>query len=248
MDGSNKLSSRDFLLARALADAKKWCVGASATVGARPSDQYWVALFRRLQSEPITEKEAHLFLTTFQLTNRVIWDKANVAAQMCALREQEPFEPVESIQRLAHVLRGCNARGTRQTSAASKLAMFAKPSAEVFIWDALASRSARMRDSCRDAVDGTTPKRRASMSIYTTADGEHDYAAFHAACARALHDEQRRPDFVEAAAMFAEYLAHTDGPMADRMLVPRSFVERRLLDKLMFWEGWGQKYGDMRPF
>ena len=66
----------------------------------------------------------------------------------------------------------------------------------------------------------------------------HDYTSYCASCAAALTEERSRPDFREAIKEFENYLQRVGGPMADTKAVRESsFIERRFLDKLMFWEG-----------
>ena len=71
-------------------------------------------------------------------------------------------------------------------------------------------------------------------------DGEqktaHDYAAYHASCAKVLDEEMRKADFQKALDAFSKDMAGIDGPMnPDR--VSQDFLARRLLDKFMFHEG-----------
>jgi len=236
------LCDRRRLLAAAKDDTLKWCPPPDERVADRHlSDQYWMGIFDPASAGVVDAQTVHRFLVQFQLTNRVVWDKPAVAAAIERLRSVGAFEPVAGVAALAEELRTCNARGLRQTSAASKLSVFAKPAAEVFIWDALASLSALLRDRLRGE-----PGRRGAKHFLLPGGG-HDYAAFHASCARAMAEERDRADFRDAVADLDAHFRGRSGPMGDRTRVPLSFVERRLLDKLMFWEGHILKYGVASP-
>ncbi len=236
------IAARDDLMRRATLDTRKWCVAPASVVGRnRHSDQHWM---ERFSAERLTELDAtiaHRFLVSFQLTNRVAWDKERVAAEIRAFVSREMRNPLIAIATLAAGLRESNGRRTRQTSAASKVGMFAKPAAPVFIWDGLTACSARARDWYRAGQQ--TPRH--ARSVFRDDAGEHDYGAHHSACARALADERARDDFNEAVADIERFLLVVGGPMGDRALVPANFVERRLLDKLMFWEGWLMRKGSL---
>ncbi len=235
---SSATGSRSRLLNAAIADVRKWCVPSSEMVdGNRHPDTYWIELFDAINSSEITEWNAHQFLITFKLANRLTWNKAALAALISEIRSSATLEPAVSIPVLAYKLRDCNHRKTRQTSAASKIAFFAKPRATIFIWDSLASRSARLRDWLREPQG----KKRASSSVYTDGNGEHDYPSFFGACERALADERSSSDFNNAVDLLEKEFRRGPGVMADRSKIPREFIEHRLLDKLMYWEGWSLK-------
>lgn len=224
---------RETLLRAAAIGVKKWCCPPEELVdGRRRSDTFWMLLFTDLDQKDVTKDEAHLFLVTFQLTNRVSWEKEKVAEAIKRLRDSRGFDPLTGVPELSKVLAECNTRKTRQTSAASKIATFTKPDAQVFIWDKLASRAARYRDWHRDGRVG-----RLRSAPYLNGK-DHDYPAYYAACARALDDERRRPDFVATLTEVVDHFRAGTGPMADREIVDDGFIERRLLDKLMFAEGW----------
>lgn len=174
----------------------------------------------------------HRFLTSFQLTITVQWDKAKVANILSLVRSSSLSNPKEDIPLIGDRLRECNKPRNRQTSAASKIINFAKPKLPVFIWDDLVSRAARTRDAL---LAGS--KERPRSGVYLR-EGEHDYSGLYEACARALSEEHSRPDFQEAVLQLDKELREQGGLLAERELVPVNFVERRLLDKLMFWEGW----------
>lgn len=222
----------------AVKDTLKWCASPNETVGRKPSDQYWMALLDTRSGIPINEKHAHSFLVTFQLTNRVIWDKPLVARIIEELRQSADFDPKIAIPALALRLRDANFRKSRQTSAASKLSNFAHPRSDIFIWDNLASRSARFRDWARSGCPGKS----SSKTVYLDRAGNHDYSAFHEACRLIFNEECAKEDFSRAADQLIEKLRRRTGPISDTATVPDTFIKRRLLDKLMFWEGWTLKY------
>jgi hypothetical protein len=201
--------------------------------GSHP-DTYWIELLDFESSSEIAEKDAIDFLVSFQLTRYLTWYKSDVAALMSRVRSLTAFEPKVHVRSLAEDLRACNSRRTRQTSAASKIAAFSKPRARVFIWDSLASRSARWRDWKRRLPHRERP----SSALYTLANGEHDYPSFFAACESALEDERNFPDFRNAVELLDREFLCSGGVMGNRAKIPTAFIERRLLDKLMFWEGW----------
>src|SRR6266480_373822 len=118
MDYENLINSRKILIRKAVADVEKWCAPSLTRVGRKHPDTFWIELFDPANSSEITKDDAHLFLTSFQLTNRVIWNKKAVAALMGKVRSHSTFKPIEDIPTLADQLRQCS-RDTRQTSAAS---------------------------------------------------------------------------------------------------------------------------------
>ena len=218
------------LLTEADADVRRWCCPKDQRVdGRRLPDTHWLSLF----AGDVTKEDAHRFLITFLLTNRVAWQTEGVAQAIMDVRAMQAFDPLEEIPTLAMNLP--TGGPTRQhSSAASKIATFARPEADVFIWDRLASKAARYRDWHRG---GHTGWRRLN-SLYRR-NGGHDYPGFWQACARAREDEREKPDFRAARdRLIADFRAGAGGEdMADPARVPDGFIERRLLDKLMFAEG-----------
>ncbi|HUG93016.1 MAG TPA: hypothetical protein VML55_19405, partial [Planctomycetaceae bacterium] len=153
------------------------------------------------------------------------WDRDSVARQINEFCEAAAPDVSAAVSALANVLGDCitSAKRGRQISAASKIAFFSKPGRDVYIWDRLAKKSAAFRN-CRSAAFA-------------------DYAAYSAACSKALDEECRREDFTAAVKKFRAYLQKVGGPMAaDSVIHESSYIERRLLDKLLFWEGkWLEK-------
>ncbi len=221
------LLARDELMQLATLDTKRYCVAPDTMVGRYHSDQFWMEVLAPNRVGQMDAALAHKFLVSFQLTNRIVWDKALVANEIRNFALHAPPDPVLAIMGLANGLRGANRRGTRQTSAASKTAMLGRPMDAAYIWDKLAACSARGRDWHRQG----RPAKRHTRSVFLD-KGEHDYAAHHAACARALADEREREDFQAAVVAVEEFLKGVGGPMANRDRVPIDFTERRLLDKL----------------
>lgn len=222
---------RSRFLDLAVRDTIKWCVPPDQMAESRkPSDQHWIQLFKTSGDIPVSSADARRFLITFMLI-RASWNLEEVAEGINQFSALRPFRPIDAIPSFANELRRMNVLQRQQTSAASKIANFAHPTAAVYIWDALATKSARLRDRERGA------KQPRNLGIYKTG-GEHDYAAFHAACVLAHDDEKKRADFVDAVAHLDTHFRSQAGPLRDRDSIPTDFIERRLLDKLMFWEGW----------
>jgi hypothetical protein len=180
---------REVLLSKAIDDVRKWCAPARSMVGRKHPDTFWIELFDSANDTAITADHAHKFLTSFQLTITVEWDKVAVAEMLASLRKTVLTNPTSDIQLIAARLRECNKPRSRQTSAASKIINFAKPDMAIFIWDELVSRSARRRDWLRSGSRG-----RCRSGWYLQA-GEHDYPSLYEACDKALTDERLKPDF-----------------------------------------------------
>jgi hypothetical protein len=230
-------NGREILLRKAVADVRKWCVSSDAKVGKRDRpDTFWIDLFDPKNPDQISVDDATQFLTTFRLI-RASWDIPALAALIDEFRRKPEFDPVADIPLLANDLRQHNRHHSRQTSAASKIAAFARPKAKVFIWDDLASRSARRRDWKREPKHKTRP----SSSLYKKQNGEHDYPAFFSACERTFEEERSNADFADSVKLLEEEFLLGGGIMANREKITREFIERRLLDKLMYWEGWSLK-------
>lgn len=174
---------RSQFLSEALEHAKMLCVPPDTfVVGRKRSDQYWLRLFSS-SSEKVTSEHVGNFLSSFQLTNRVGWDRRRVADLINKFRNRIVSDIGSAVTGLSLDLPSCittKIKGQR-TSAASKVAFFAKPREEVFIWDINATRSARFRDWLRTRV----AKPRSFDRLYTR-DGKHDYASFWNACTQAL--------------------------------------------------------------
>lgn len=223
---------RKELLAAAEADVIKWCGPHDQQIGRNQPDTHWLMLFQGRYGGPVTAEQAHRFLVTFQLTMFRTW---NIAAAAEAIRDTcdaAEFVPLAAIPSLSARLAPLVERSTQETSAASKIATFAQPTARVYIWDKLATRSARYRDWVRSGQTG-----RKKLGSLFAREGRHDYHAYYAACDRAMEDERERPDFTAARDRLIDRFRTGEGIMSDAAIVTDDFIERRLLDKLMFAEG-----------
>lgn len=229
---------RPVLLEKSLADAIVWC-GAPDDESRRPhrSDQYWMRVF---SSPTVTAAQMKNFIGSFMLA-RASWDYSRAADLVNAMIAKKDFDPAIDIAQLALDMRMATKKRSQQTSAASKIMMFAKPAAGVFIWDQLASRATRLAEWHREGLKADASLDRLYTRPVASQDdptSPHDYAAYAAACAKVLEEQLASPDFQSILARFNEYLASVDGPMGGKVTAGTDFVARRLLDKLMFHEGW----------
>jgi hypothetical protein len=236
-------AQRASLLCQALEDSKKWCVAPDSRVGTkRYSDQYWLQLLSS-STELLTDQDVHEFLVSFQLETRFVqFNERDVLARIIALSVREMADLPTAVDALAEELMGTISSSLkgRQTSAASKLVFFGWPRRDVYIWDAHARRAARFREWMR-LGGGTRPPRFDGSYIIGRV---HDYSSYSTSCAEALKEECQRGDFITAIKDFRGFLDHVGGPMAGCSVMESSFIERRFLDKLMFWEGhWLKDYG-----
>lgn len=222
---------RRMLLARAEEDVRRWCCPREERVDrGRHPDTHWLAVF----SGQVEENDARLFLSTFQLTQFVAWDRAGVAEAIMAIHAADAFDPCVDIPQRADTLPISRGQRRQYSSAASKIATFARPRDEIYIWDRLASKAARHRDWVRNGGVGAK-----YLGRLYGADGRHDYPAFWRACDQARQEERGKTDFQQVRdRLIADFRQGAGGDvMADPVGVPDSFIERRMLDKLMFWEG-----------
>ena len=119
------------------------------TKRSRP-DTFWIELFDANNYSAITEGHANDFLVSFQLASRwVTWCNARVARVMSGVPMSAAFDAVVKVPLLAEELRACCRQKTLQTSAASKIATFAKPAIRVFIWDRFARASVKRERSSK---------------------------------------------------------------------------------------------------
>lgn len=223
---------RKELLAAAEADVIKWCGPHDQKIGRNQPDTHWLMLFQGRYGGPVTAEQAHRFLVTFQLTMFRTWNVDAAAEAIRDTSEASEFTPLTAIPALSARLAPLVERSTQETSAASKIATFAQPTTRVYIWDKLATRSARYRDWVRSG--GTGRKKLGSLFVH---EGRHDYPAYYAACDRAMEDERERPDFIAARDRLIARFRAGDGIMSEAAIATDDFIERRLLDKLMFAEG-----------
>jgi hypothetical protein len=212
---------------QAITDAKKWCAPPWCLVGNKHSDHYWLNVFLA-EPRSVTDLHVHDFLVSFQLASARKWDKQAVARRIILFSRQNIQDTAIGVEEFAVDLGKCIEKFVgHQTSAASKIAFFSKPQQDVFIWDRLAKRSARFRDAIR-----------LNESFGSLEQVGVNYSRYHSSCAAALAEERMKPDFCAAVGEFEKYIQTVGGPMADNEYVRKSsFLERRLLDKLMFCEG-----------
>jgi hypothetical protein len=230
-------NGRNVLLRKAVADVRKWCVPSDATVDKRDRpDTFWLEHFDPKNPGQTSVDNATQFLKTFRLI-RASWNIRALARLIDEFRGKSEFDPVAHIPLLADDLRKHNRHHTLQTSAASKIAAFTRPKATVFIWDGLASRSARRRDWLREPKNKVRP----SSALYERQNGEPDYPDLVLACSRAFGEEHYCADFADSVGELDREFLLGGGIMANREKIPREFIARRLLDKLMYWEGWSLK-------
>lgn len=237
--------NREHFLNAAREDLEKWCQNPSKRVGRRHTDQYWIEKFHN-SNNPLLENEIHAFFSTFQLTRWMKWDLPKATHAINAFRKSNADDLNNKINELSDTLGNCLLYrdgqirpATQQTSAATKLANFIFPQSEVFIWDQLANRAARLREA--RLKNSRIPSLR-NPRHYLDHNGKHCYASYAAVCAASLNEERTQEDFLAELGKIRTYLADEGGPMAT---LKGDFVERRFLDKLMFQEGlWIRSYYD----
>jgi len=231
---------RNDFLKEACSDLIKWCRPADQMVGRNRSDLYWRDNF----SSPdyrFNEGDVGSFLKTFLLARWVRWDLARVRDSLSVYRESgmdSLDSRIEGLSKeLGHLLvyarTGLPRPYAQQTSAATKFSNFIFPEEPVFIWDRLATTSARMRQHIRHSE---TVVRIECPRYFTNARKEHCYVSYSAACLAALKEEQIRPDFRAALEKARAELVSQGSNLAE-LDGKGGFLERRFLDKLMFHEG-----------
>jgi hypothetical protein len=204
------------LLEAALLDTKIWCYNPKDDPRINISDQHWIDLFSG--SEAVTGDDAETFLHSFQLDiQKYQWDTEGVADVMNQYIKMADFNPINHMEDLAsdfgqHLQ---TPKATRQISAATKFSNFAKPAAEIYIWDKWVRKAVGTR----------------------AGQGMNAFARFHTACAEAFATAMTDERFLLATSTLIEWIDEKGGPMADRERVPTGFIQRRLFDKLMLMEG-----------
>ena len=250
-------AERDRFLVQAFEDVQKWCVEPGALVGRKHSEQHWVSMFTEFRAsrgkkQRLDEASVGDFLKDYGL-HEAEWDKTRLIECLGdinrAVRKKKLRASVghSIVSRLEKSLRR-RAHGDRQsTSAASKLAMFSHPNAEIFVWDTNSRISAEWRQASQD--DGNTV-RTADSSLFQKRSGterRHDYKAFHRACRKALRRERKNEDFEQKIDALMKHLDSIDGPMKKRKVCSKNYIRRRFLDKLMYWEGRWLKEAARKP-
>jgi hypothetical protein len=231
----------------ALIEATKWCPPPEWLVEGNRADQFWLQVFSG-PSACVTAANVREFFIVYRLARQGQWNHQAVAERIMASRGPDGSDIREVIRALAGFLRNAVARGgernRQQTSAGSKIGFFLRPLDSVHIWEKFAILSTRFRDWRRAGGRGRPAR---FDQIFRSASGDHDYALFWDSCAKALAEERTCPNFVAAVEEFRSFLRQAGGPMADQAIIASSFIERRLLDKLMWCEGrWVQDWRNNR--
>lgn len=231
------IERRQCFLLQALDDVKKWCVAPNKLVGKRHSDLYWLQVFGLSDTEIATDSVKEFF-ALYRLARQGDWSYQAIAELITARDGLDNVDGKLAIDKLAERLTGYVTRKStekrQQTSAASKIGFFLRPKEDIYIWDQYATRSAKFRDWRRKGGSGVPPR---SSGVYKADHREHDYTAFRTLCTEALREEREKADFMGAIAKIRDFLRRVGGPTMNADLLKSSFVERRYLDKLMFWEG-----------
>jgi hypothetical protein len=217
------------VMAKALAEAIAFC-GPPNDDSRLPlrSDQHWAATF---STASVTAEQIQSFLSSCQFV-RNERDYGRAAEIVNAFIQSKDFDPLVDIEKLAMALREVNERRLPQTLGASSIAMFAKRSAKVFIWDELPDLSVRLSASARLGE--------ADTSAWT--GGSASYASYAEAYDDVLAELRASSAFQDALQRFTDYLAVIAGPFRSRDQTPMDFIERRLADRVLANEGWYLRY------
>lgn len=161
------------------------------------------------------------FFNAFMLS-RIGWDYQSIQSRLQTDTWHDP-NVIEEVGKLATQLMQSTKRKHKQTSAASKLLVFLRPSSQVFIWDRHARESARYHSL-------------AFSNKKLIAD--HTYPDFAEACDTKWKYEKLQPDYLAALAAAKQALLNSQSAQLSRIpAATDEFLERRFLDKLMFCEG-----------
>jgi hypothetical protein len=224
-------TEKKFHIQRALSEACYWGRGVEPNQK-KPSDQTWIKVFSTGRA---TVEEVGRFFVTYQI-HRSSWQFEKVAIVANALCSVSNWSTPEEIEKLAKSLPETIQSGddnksgqhSHRTSAASKIAMFARPGDDVFIWDRLATVAMGVR---------TGTSKGATKALKYSASGPNGYQAFHADCSLALANELKCKEFASAVDDFMHYTGFTRAGRYNTPLADRGYFERRLFDKLLFCEG-----------
>lgn len=222
---------KEFHIQRALSEACYWGRAIERNQK-RPSDQHWVETFSKGTATAIDLKK---FFPTYQI-NRAPWQFEAVATEINGLHREEGWTPTSGIPALAKSLPkalkstkdGKALQDGHRTSAASKVAMFARPDDDVFIWDRLANVAIGVRAAHR---------RGARKAVRYDVKGSNGYEVFHRDCLLELEAELEIDEFVAAVDKFMRFSASTRSEKDPKQLAGRRYFERRLFDKLLVCEG-----------
>ena len=234
---------RSHLLEAAREDVLKWCAAPNVSIGRFPSDQYWLTIFNSTSRYEITENDARLFLVTFRLARTGTWNYAAVAKVIMDFRQPKygVADPNNLIESLAKALQEADARNRSHISAASKIAVFSWPNLCIFIWDTMARRAAR----ARRRIELENPGLLSQDDQVILRRGTASYPTYHSACTVHFALENQRQDFQTATAGLIDELRRREGPLSRSGNISDEFIARRLLDKLMFWEGQYLRTGEL---
>jgi hypothetical protein len=198
----------------------------------KPSDQRWIETFSKGSATIDDVKE---FFPTYQI-HRAPWQFETVAIQVNGLHDDKDWTPTSGIQALAKSLPkalenskdGKALQDGHRISAASKVAMFARPGDDVFMWDRLANVAVGVRVAARNTV---------AKAIKYNVKGPNGYDVFHRHCMRELKAELEVVEFIAAVDEFMDFTAFTRSGREPEQLAGRRYFERRLFDKLLVCEG-----------
>ncbi|TAZ35427.1 hypothetical protein ELH80_14165 [Rhizobium ruizarguesonis] len=198
----------------------------------KPSDQRWVDNFSNGKA---TLEDLKRFFPTYQI-HRAGWNYEAILDQVNDLHDKENWTTVEGIRELAKSLPkdledtkdGKSLKDGDRTSAASKIAMFARPNDDVFIWDRLARVAMGVRAAKRDG---------ASKAVRYDTKGPNSYGSFHSDCLVELKVELQSKEFNGAVDDFMAFTTFARATRNDPSLACRSYFERRLFDKVLVCEG-----------
>lgn len=220
---------RGVVMAKSLAEAVAFCGPPNDDSRLpRRSDQHWAETF---STANVTPDQIRSFLSSCQLV-RNERDYGQAAEIVNAFIRTEDFNPLADIEKLAMALREVTERRLPQTVAASTIAMLAKRSEKVFIWDELPDLAVRFSTSVRLGE--------AEFSAWTA--GSASYASYAEAYDHVIAEMRVSSAFQSALQQFSDYLASIAGPFRSRDDTPMDFIERRLADRVLTCEGWYLRY------
>ncbi|TBY27433.1 hypothetical protein [Rhizobium leguminosarum] len=224
-------SEKVYNIRRALSEACYW--GRSIEENQKkPSDQRWIENF---STGIATITDLKKFFPTYQI-NRASWKFDDILGEVNRLHGEEGWTPVAGVSELAKSLAstledtadGKSLKDGDRTSAATKIAIFARPADNVFIWDRLARVAAGLR---------TADRRGLTKTVGYSVNGAYGYREFHSDCLVELQTELENDQFKKAVEDFMAFTEFTRSGRNSPGLACRSYFERRLFDKLLVCEG-----------
>jgi hypothetical protein len=224
---------RSRLLDTAYDDVLRWHRSPDAQIEQRRPDSFWLQLFRAPEAERRDPSVVHDFLSSFHLEGRREWDQNAVGLFLGELPRMDVEDPIDYVSSQTERLSKCGEGRAPCLEAASKIGMFARPSLAVLIFNPLVWRAVKHRRQ----LTARSP----FAGIAALAVRQPRYPTYHAALAQVLEAERGRDDFGSKIAGLECSLT------ADVLQVTsRDYLERRLLDKLLFWEGLALRYRGQR--